>query len=148
MTNIFNHIINIIENNISEMMVSAIIGLVIAELWSFVKRKYAETRPIKKLKNIKAIKALWFILAYVIPLGTIAFLIINKNTEPTFKNIALFIIICISLVYNLLMNHIINLYKMNTKLANISSEKLTKIDQTFDKVYHHIEKTKSDNNLK
>ncbi|EAP87163.1 MULTISPECIES: hypothetical protein [Flavobacteriaceae] len=134
--------------NPSEIMISAIVGVVVAELWNFIKRKYEETRPIKKLKKIKAIKVLWFILSYILPLGTIVFLIIDKNTEPTFKNISLFIIICISLVYNLLMSHIINLYKMNTKLTNISSEKLTKIDQTFDKVYHHIEKTKSDNNLK
>ncbi|UGS24476.1 hypothetical protein [Flavobacterium channae] len=139
---------NVTDINPSEIMISAIVGVVVAELWNFIKRKYAETRPIKKLKKIKAIKVLWFILAYILPLGSIAFLIIDKNTEPTFKNIALFIIICISLVYNLLMSHIINLYKMNTKLTNISSEKLTKIDQTFDKVYYHIEKTKSDNNLK
>lgn len=139
---------NVTDINPSEIMISAIVGVIVAELWNFIKRKYAETRPIKKLKKIKAIKVLWFILAYILPLGTIAFLIIDKNTEPTFKNIALFIIICISLVYNLLMSHIINLYKMNTKLTNISSEKLTKIDQTFDNVYHHIEKTKSDNNLK
>lgn len=139
---------NVTDINPSEIMISAIVGVFVAELWNFIKRKYAETRPIKKLKKIKAIKVLWFILAYILPLGTIAFLIIDKNTEPTFKNIALFIIICISLVYNLLMSHIINLYKMNTKLTNISSEKLTKIDKTFDKVYHHIEKTKSDNNLK
>jgi len=139
---------NVTDINPSEIMISAIVGVVVAELWNFIKRKYAETRPIKKLKKIKAIKVLWFILAYILPLGTIAFLIIDKNTEPTFKNIALFLIICISLVYNLLMSHITNLYKMNTKLTNISSEKLIKIDQTFDKVYHHIEKTKSDNNLK
>jgi len=139
---------NVTDINPSEIMISAIAGVVVAELWYFIKRKYAKTRPIKKLKKIKAIKVLWFILAYILPLGTITFLIIDKNTEPTFKNIALFIIICISLVYNLLMSHIINLYKMNTKLTNISSEKLTKIDQTFNKVYHHIEKTKSDNNLK
>lgn len=139
---------NVTDINPSEIMISAIVGVVVAELWNFIKRKYAETRPIKKLKKIKAINVLWFILAYILPLGTIAFLIIDKNTEPTFKNIALFIIICISLLYNLLMSHIINLYKMNTKLTNISSEKLTKIDKTFDKVYHHIEKTKADNNLK
>jgi hypothetical protein len=139
---------NVTDINPSEIMISTIVGVVVAELWNFIKRKYAETRPIKKLKKIKAIKVLCFILAYILPLGTIAFLIIDKNTEPTFKNIALFIIICISLVYNLLMSHIINLYKMNTKLTNISSEKLTKIGQTFGKVYHHIEKAKSDNNLK
>ena len=139
---------NVIDNNPSEIMISAIVGLIVAELWSFIKRKYAETRPIKKLKKIKAIKILWLILAYILPLGTIAFLIIVKNTEPTFKNIALFIIICISMVYNILMSHVINLYKMNTRLTKISSDKLTKIDKTFNKVYSHIEKTKTDNNLK
>lgn len=139
---------NVTDINPSEIMISAIVGVVVAEFWSFTKRKYSEIRPIKKLKEIKAIKIFWFILAYIQPIGTIVFLIIYKNTEPTFKNIALFIIICISLAYNFLMSHIINLYKMNTKLTNISSDKLIKIDWTFDKVYHYIEKIKSDNNLK
>lgn len=139
---------NVTDINPSEIMISAIVGVFVAELWSFIKRKYSKTRPIKKLKKFKVIKVLWFIMAYILPIVTITFLIIYKNTEPTFKNIALFIIICASLVYNFLMSHIINLYKMNTKLSNITSEKLMKIDKTFDKVYNHIEKTKTDNKLK
>lgn len=114
--------INISDINTSEIMLGAIAGVIVAEIWSFIKIKYAEIRPIKKLKNIKAIKALGFILAYILPLGTIAFLIIENKTEPTFKNIALFIIICISLIYNILMSRIIGVYKMFTELTSKVSE--------------------------
>ena len=85
-------------------------------------KKLEETLPIKKLKNIKAIKIFEFILAYILPLGTIIFLIIKNNTEPTFKNIALFIIICVSLIFNILMSHIIGIYKMLTELTSKSSD--------------------------
>ncbi|MBP0905229.1 hypothetical protein ACFSKN_11370 [Mariniflexile gromovii] len=128
--------------NPSEIMIGAIVGVIVAEIWSFMKRKYAETRPIKKLKNIKAIKVLWFSLAYILPLGTIAYLIFFKTTEPTFKNIALFIIIVATLVFNILIGHIRTLYKLNSDLIKTNTKKLTEIDQTFSKVYEHIEKTR------
>lgn len=134
--------------NPSEIIISAIVGVIIAEFWNFIKRKYAKTKSIKKLKNIKIINILWFILAYIFPLITIIFLILNKNTELNFKNIALFIILCISFVYNILMSHINSLYKLNIKLTKINSNKLSKIDKTFSQVYKHIDKTKSDNNLR
>tara|TARA_R110000868_G_scaffold33215_3_gene120837 strand:+ start:2735 stop:3148 length:414 start_codon:yes stop_codon:yes gene_type:complete len=120
--------INISDINPAEIMIGAIVGQIVNVLWNFIAKKLAETRPIKKLKNIKLIKALEFTLAYILPLGTIAFLIIENKANPTFRNIALFIIICVTLVYNLLMSHIINLYKMNRKLTKITSEKLNKID--------------------
>jgi uncharacterized membrane protein len=120
--------INISDINPAEIMIGAIVGQIVNVLWNFIAKKLAETRPIKKLKNIKLIKALEFTLAYILPLGTIAFLIIENKADPTFRNIALFIIICVTLVYNLLMSHIINLYKMNRKLTKITSEKLNKID--------------------
>jgi uncharacterized membrane protein len=120
--------INISDINPAEIMIGAIVGQIVNVLWNFIAKKLAETRPIKKLKNIKLIKALEFTLAYILPLGTIAFLIIENKADPTLRNIALFIIICVTLVYNLLMSHIINLYKMNRKLTKITSEKLNKID--------------------
>ena len=120
--------INISDINASEIMIGAIAGVFVAEIWNFIKRKYAETRPIKKLKKIKLIKTLGFILTYILPVGTIVWMIADSKTEPTFKNIGLFIIICVTLIYNLLMSHIINLYKINRKLAKINSEKLTMID--------------------
>lgn len=144
----FESIINWMIAN-KDSLISGVIGngifLGVVQLW-ILKNKIPKV--IKTLANIKGIKYLGFIVLYILPLGTIASMIIDKTNEPTFKNIGLFIIICVSFVYNLLMSHIINLYKMNTKLTNISMVKLTKINQTFDKIYYHIEKTKSDNNLK
>lgn len=114
--------INISDINPAEIMIGAIVGQIVNVLWNFIAKKLEETLPIKKLKNIKAIKIFEFILAYILPLGTIIFLIIENNTEPTFKNIALFIIICVSLIFNILMNHIRDIYKMFTELTSKSSD--------------------------
>ena len=74
------------------------------------------------LMNINIIKYLGFILLYALPLGTIILMIVDKTNEPTFKNIALFIIICVSLIFNILMNHIRDIYKMFTELTSKSSD--------------------------
>lgn len=114
--------INISDINPAEIMIGAIAGQIVNVLWNFIAKKLAETRPIKKLKNIKVIKAIEFILAYILPLGTIIFLIIENKVEPTFKNIALFIIICVSLIFNILMSHIRAIYRMFTELTSKSSD--------------------------
>ena len=109
--------INISDINAAEIMIGAIVGQIVNVIWNFTSKKLAETQPIKKLKNIKLINAFEFILAYILPLGTIVFLIIENKAEPTFKNIALFIIICVSLIFNILMSHISSIYKMFTELT-------------------------------
>ena len=114
--------INISDINPAEIMIGAIAGQIVNVLWNFIAKKLAETPPIKKLKNIKVIKAIEFILAYILPLGTIIFLIIENKVEPTFKNIALFIIICVSLIFNILMSHIRAIYRMFTELTSKSSD--------------------------
>jgi|LakMenEpi03Aug12_release.lakeMendotaPanAssembly.Ray.scaffolds.fasta_scaffold29824_6 hypothetical protein len=131
--------INWNDINITEIMISTIFGLIVGELWSLIKRKYAEHEPIKKLKNIKIINALWFVLVYVSPILTIVFSIIQNNTETTFKNIALFTIICVTLVYNLLMSHVITIYKMIKQLTESSSDKMSQIDSNFGAINKNIE---------
>ena len=131
--------INWNDINITEIMISTIFGLIVGEIWSLIKRKYAEYEPIKKLKNVKVINLLWFVLVYISPIVTIVFSIIQNNTEPTFKNIALFIIICVTLVYNLLMSHVITIYKMIKQLAESSSDKLNQIDRNFGVINKNIE---------
>lgn len=147
--NIFNNILTWIIDHKDPIIIGIVVELVVVgslkTSWFITKNI---PKALKRLKNIKAIKYLGFIFLYAFPLGTIIWMIVDSTNEPTFKNIALFILICLSLVYNILMSHIINLYKMNTRLTKISSDKLTEIDNTFDKVYSHIEKTKSDNKLK
>ena len=114
--------INISDINPAEIMIGAIAGQIVNIIWNFTVKKLAETEPIKKLKNIKLIKTLEFSLAYILPLGTIIFLMIENKTEPTFKNIALFIIICISLIFNILMSHIRAIYRIFTELTSKSSD--------------------------
>ena len=131
--------INWNDINITEIMISTIFGLIVGEIWSLMKRKYAEYEPIKKLKDLKVINLLWFVLVYISPIVTIVFSIIQNNTEPTFKNIALFVIICVTLVYNLLMSHVITIYKMIKQLAESSSDKLNQIDTNFGVINKNIE---------
>lgn len=108
--------------NSGEIMYGAIASVVVGEIWGFIKKKYAKTEEIKKLKEIKAIKWFWFILVYVIPLSTILFLIFENKTVLSFQNIALFIIICVSFIFNILMSHIRNIYEMTVVLTSKSSE--------------------------
>ena len=107
--------------NISEIMISTIAGVVVTEVWNFIKRKYAETLPIKKLSNIKIINILGFTLAYIFPLVVIVSMIIDHKTEPNFLNISLFIVICVLLVYNIIMRHILKMYDMFSELIKKTS---------------------------
>ena len=132
--------INISDINPAEIMIGAIVGQIVNVLWNFIAKKLEETLPIKKLKNIKAIKIFEFILAYILPLGTIIFLIIENNTEPTFKNIALFIIICVSLIFNILMSHIRANYKMFSELTSKSSDNDDVHKKAINIIFEHIGK--------
>ncbi|MBG6063709.1 hypothetical protein IWX83_003527 [Flavobacterium sp. CG_9.1] len=132
--------INISDINPAEIMIGAIAGQIVNVIWNFTAKKLAETEPIKKLKNIKLIKTLEFSLAYILPLGTIIFLIIENKTEPTFKNIALFIIICVSLIFNILMSHIRAIYKMFTELTTKSSDNDLVHKKAINIIFEHIGK--------
>ena len=79
-------------------------------------------KAIKRLSSITAIKYLGFILLYAFPLGTIIWIIVDKTNEPTFKNITLFIIICVTLVFNILMSHINSIYDMIYELTSKTSD--------------------------
>jgi hypothetical protein len=111
----------IIDNK--DSLISGVIGngmfCGILQLWSL---KNKIPNGAKTLMNITIIKYLVFMLLYALPLETIIFMIVDKTTEPTFKNIALFIIICVSLIFNILMSHIRAIYKMFTELTFKSSD--------------------------
>ena len=111
----------IIDNK--DSLISGVIGngifWGILQLWSL---KNKIPNGAKMLMNINIIKYLGFILLYALPLGTIILMIVDKTNEPTFKNIALFIIICISLIFNILMSHIRAIYRMFTELTSKSSD--------------------------
>ncbi len=124
----FDSVINwMIDNKdslISNVLTSSVL-FGIGRLW-ILKNKIPKV--LKTLANIKGIKYLGFIVLYILPLGTIVWMIVDKTNEPTFKNIGLFIIICVNLVYNALMNHIISIYKMIQQLLEMNSEKFSEID--------------------
>lgn len=68
---------------------------------------------VKKIAETKIVKVILFVIMYILPVGTISVMIADDKTEPTFKNIALFIIICVTFIYNILMSHIRQLYSLN-----------------------------------
>lgn len=118
----FESIINWIIANKDSLISNLVVTLFfigVGKLWILKNRI---PNAIKTLVNIKGIKYLGFIVVYILPLGTIAWMIVDKTNEPTFKNIALFIIICVSLIFNILMNHIRFIYKMFTELTSKSSD--------------------------
>ena len=118
----FESIINWIIANKDSLISNLVVTLFfigVGKLWILKNRI---PNAIKTLVNIKGIKHLGFIVVYILPLGTIAWMIVDKTNEPTFKNIALFIIICVSLIFNILMNHIRDIYKMFTELTSKSSD--------------------------
>ena len=118
----FENIIKWIIDN-KDSLISGVIGngifWGILQLWSL---KNKIPNGAKMLMNINIIKYLGFILLYALPLGTIILMIVDKTNEPTFKNIALFIIICVSLIFNILMKHIRGIYKMFSELTSKSSD--------------------------
>lgn len=124
----FESIINWMIAN-KDSLISGVIGngifLGVLQLW-ILKNKIPKV--VKRLANIKGIKYLGFILLYILPLGTIASMIIDKTNEPTFKNIGLLILICVTLVYNILMNSIISIYKMIGEILEINSKTFSEID--------------------
>ena len=118
----FESIINWIIANKDSLISNLVVTLFfigVGKLWILKNRI---PNAIKTLVNIKGIKYLGFIVVYILPLGTIVWMIVDKTNEPTFKNIALFIIICVSLIFNILMNHIRDIYKMFTELTSKSSD--------------------------
>ena len=93
-----------------------IIGIV--KIWVLTKKI---PNAIIRLRKIKGIKYLELMFLYALPLGTIIWMIVDNTNELTFRNIGLFIIICISLIFNILMNHIIRIYNMISKLTSNAS---------------------------
>ena len=124
----FNDIITWIIANKDSIIIGIVVELVIigfGKTWVLTKKI---PKAINILVKIKIIKYLGFTFLYALPLGTIVWMIVDKTNEPTFKNIALFIIICISLIYNVLMNSINSIYKMISEILEINSKNFSEID--------------------
>ena len=141
---VFEIIKNWIIANIDLLIQTSIVSIVVSSFFKALSISYKKMpKIIIALKNIKGIKYLEGMLLYALPLGTIGVMIIDQTIEPTFKNIALFIVVVATLIFNILIGHIRTLYKLNTDLIKANSKKMTNIDQTFTKVYEHIEKTRT-----
>lgn len=94
---------------------------------------------IKKLRTNKIVNIIGFIFLYLFPLTSIVYIFTDNSLTLDARNVLSLIILCLCIVYNLLMSHIITIYDMISQKTNIDSEKLKEIDDTFMKVYTHIE---------
>lgn len=118
----FENIMNWLVAN-KDSIISGIIG---SGIYSGILQLLILTNKIpnalKTLMNIKGIIYLGFLIRYILPIATIITMIIDQTNEPNFKNIALFIVICVSLIFNILMSHINAIYKMFTELISKVSD--------------------------
>lgn len=136
--NIINWIIDNKDSLISNVVVSSFVAG-IPRLWSL---KYKIPNGVNTLMNTKIIKYLGLILLYALPLGTIVWMIVDKTNQPTFKNIALFIIICVSLIFNILISHIRAIYKFMDEMLKINSKNFAQIDSYAGRVNSAINELK------
>ncbi len=136
----------IIKNWIIENKDSLIVELVMfCFFWLsgklfFIGKKLPEL--IKKLSKYRIVKYLELVLLYILPILFIIISIYDDTTKPTYKNIFIFIVICVTFIFNILMNKIIGIYDMIKQLTTISSNKLKIIDEEFGVVHQRIENLK------
>ena len=137
----------IIKNWIIENKDSLIVELVMFCFFWLCGKLYLVGKKIPKLlitiSKIKILKFFENILLYILPLTFIIISIFDDTTKPTYKNICVFIIICVTLIFNILMNKIIGIYRMISELTKISSEKLNLIDNEFGVVHKLIQNLKN-----
>jgi len=136
--NIINWIIDNKDSLISNVVVSSLVAG-IPKLWSL---KYKIPNGAKILMNIKIIKYLGFILRYALPLGTIVWMTVDTTNQTTFKNIALFILICVSLIFNILMEHIMSIYKIINDILETNKKNFSDIDSYAGKINASINELK------
>ncbi|WP_293893582.1 hypothetical protein [Flavobacterium sp.] len=98
---------------------------------------------IKKSSKYKIVKYFEFGLLYILPIVFILISINDDTTKLSYKNICIFIVICVTFIFNILMNKIIGIYDMIKQLTNISSNKLKMIDEEFAVVHQRIENLKN-----
>lgn len=136
----FDNIINWITDNKDSLISNLIVGSFLMHSGKLYSLKNKIPNAVKALINIKAMKYLGFILLYILPLGTIVSLIVDQTTEPTFKNIALFIIICATLVFNILMSHINSIYKGLNELTSKAADNDLVHKKAINIIFEHIGK--------
>lgn len=131
----------------NDIIISGIISVLSCAIYDLIKFYFIKLKVKSIFFNSQITRVLRFVIGYVVPISSIVLLLTDK-TEPNFFNIGSFITIAIFITYNILMSHIIKIYKMIIELTQISSKKTFEIDSTFTTVYNQITQLKRDNDLK
>lgn len=105
----------------AEFVIQAIIlGLAVNALYDWLKVKCRSLRIVNDKKTITQ-KVFNIIISYIIPLGVIVYMMIDNTMPTSFIKFGYFIITVVLLVFNLLMEHIITIYKMIGELTEKSN---------------------------
>lgn len=146
--NFLNHI-KMNELNFLGLVLGAIMSVILTELWSYIKIKYTEKQPIKRLSKMKAIKVLVFIFSYIYPFAIILYGTFFINIEPTFRTISLLIIVYCILFYHLIFIKILKINKTIINLLNINKTSITQTKKILEDlnsdVVKQIESNKKQN---
>ena len=135
MIELYNIIENWVSTNKDAIIQGFIISVLVGSFFKTVSISYKKApKIIKVIKSIKFIKYIEFIILYLLPIGTILSMILDQTMLPSFKNIGILIVICLTFIYNILMSHINSIYKMISELAykcNDSNLTYTKVINTI-----------------
>lgn len=130
-------------------IIGALVCSFVPPIWKLVKFPAIIANPlaVEKLKNKSIVKVIGFIFSYLIPLSIIVYVFIDNSLEINFRNILFFILLCFTLLLNIIfdviMPQIIKLFMLMIQKSKSDSEKLKMIDECFSKVYEHIESIKN-----
>jgi len=136
--NTYKEITTWIINNKDSFLVEFIMVCVlfgITRLWALKKNV---PKALNKLKKIKGVKYFRFILLYALPLGIIVLMIVDNTNEVIFKNVALFIIICVTLIFNILMSYINSIFRGFTQIIKKNNEITKQYEKNFEAIYSAV----------
>ena len=120
------------------MFFSLVIGPIVIAIWTYFRRNVNISESIDAVKKVAPLKYALFSLRYIIPLCCMAYYIIFSD-ETGSTAIYFFILNCFFIFYNLVMGHIINLYKMFKKLTDKTASDFKKVDNTLGYIRNKIE---------
>lgn len=130
-------------------IIGAFVCSLVPPIWKLIKFPTIIANPlaVEKLKNKSILKVIGYIFSYLIPLSIIVYVFIDNSLEINFRNILFFILLCFTLLLNIIfdviMPQIIKLFMLMIQKSKSDSEKLKSIDECFSKVYEHIENIKN-----
>ena len=131
-----------LENNIYNIIIAGIFGLILTEIWNFIKIRILNKETAEKISNLKFLNSINYIFKYFFPLLILLYVVIWNNLVMTPRNVISLVVIFNGFIYQILISHILNLYDLQRKKIEKDTDLIKQIDETFNKVYQHVEDLK------